>query len=103
MVAFATAWSGIGRESYGPKPMVQAVQQKVDHRRRVQRERLRHEQAAYNGDAQGPTQFRAGADRQRERYSAKQRRHCGHEDWPESFEASFEDGLLSGKPAAALS
>jgi hypothetical protein len=36
----ATMPFGFGRESWGPKPMVQAVQQKVDHRCRVQRECL---------------------------------------------------------------
>ena len=41
-----------------PQPAVQPIEQQIDHRRRVKREDLRHQQAADDGDAERAAQLR---------------------------------------------
>jgi hypothetical protein len=50
------------------KRRVQAIQQQMDHRRHVQGERLRQDQAADDCDAKRTAQLRAGASSDGERY-----------------------------------
>ena len=52
---------------------VQPVEQQVDHRRGVEREHLRHQKPADDGDAERPAQFGAGADGDHQRQRAEHR------------------------------
>src|SRR5882757_10042563 len=71
--------------------MVQTIQQQIDHWRRVQRERLRQDEAADDGYAERTTQFRTGTGGDGERYRAEQCRHGGHQDRTEALETGLED------------
>ncbi len=42
-------------------PLSEAVKAEINHRRRIEREQLAHDQAADDGDAERTAQFRAGA------------------------------------------
>ena len=95
----SAGWSGGGRRRMNVKVAaaelaVQPVKQKIDHRRRVEREHLRHQKAADNGDAERPPQFRARADGNDQRQRAQHGGKRGHQDRPESRKAGLMDGLL---------
>src|SRR5262245_41194142 len=61
-----------------PEPPGEAVEVEVDHGRRVERQHLREEEAAHDGDAEGPPQLRAGARAQSQGPPARARRHGCH-------------------------
>ena len=84
------------------RPPPQPVDQEVNHRRRVQRQYLRHEQAADDGDAERPAQFGAGARGDHQRDAREQRRHRRHQDGPEPRAAGLEDGVRRRQAAVAL-
>ena len=81
---------------------MQPVEQQIDHRRGVERQHLRDDQAADNGDAERPAQLRAGAGGNDQRDRAKQCRHGGHQDRPEAFETGFVDRALRQQAAPPL-
>src|SRR3954465_127920 len=60
----------------------------VNHRRQIQRDQLRHQQAADNGEPEGPARLAAGAVAQSDRQRPEQRRHGRHHDRPEANEAA---------------
>ena len=75
-------------------PVAEAVEIKIDDRRGVEREELREQQAADDGDAERPAQFRAGAVFQGQRQRAEQRGHGGHHDRAETQQAGLVDGFF---------
>ena len=84
------------------QPRSQAVEHQIDHRRGEQRQHLADDQAADDGDAQRPAQFRAGAVAQHQRQRAEQRRHRGHQDRPEAQQAGLMDRLARRLALVAL-
>src|SRR5258707_1279334 len=73
-----------GREFRG-----EPAEEKINHRRRVKRQHLTHDQAADDGDAQRLAQFRTDAVAQRQRQSAEQRGKRGHQNRPETQQAGL--------------
>src|SRR5262245_24385262 len=47
------------RLAFAPEPAVQPVEHEIDHRRRVERQELRDQEAADDGDAERPAQLGA--------------------------------------------
>lgn len=80
-----------GAPSPFPQPEAGAIE--TDDRRRIEREELRHEKAADDGDAHGAAQLRARAVADGERQSAEERRHGRHHDGPEAKKAGFVNRL----------
>ena len=71
-----------------------AVQVGVDHRRDVERQKLRNQKAARHRQAQGTARFRARACAKRDGQRAHQGRHGGHHDRAEAQQASFKNERL---------
>src|SRR6266850_3511573 len=63
-----------------PEDAVDAVKIEVDDRRDVERQELRHAQAADHRDAERLAQLGAGAGAERDRQRAEDRREGGHHD-----------------------
>ena len=63
---------------------LQAIQVEVDDWCREQREQLAQDETAYDGDAQRPAKFGAGAGPQCQRQGTEKGRHCRHKNWPEA-------------------
>ena len=80
----------------------QLVQQQIDHRRGQQRDHLAGDQAADDGDAQRPAQFRAfaEADGQGQRAQAGGQRR--HQDGPEAQQAGLAHRLIRRESARSL-
>ena len=72
----------------------------VDDRRQIQRDQLRDDEAADDGEAERPPRFAAGAVAERDRHRAEQRRHRRHHDRAEADDAAFVDRL--GRRLAVL-
>ncbi len=85
-----------------PESPVQPVEQQVDHRRGVERQRLRHDQPADDGDAERTAQLRARAARDHQRQRAEQRRQRRHHDRPEALEAGLVDRLRRARARACV-
>src|SRR5690349_12488449 len=66
-----------------------AVEIDVNDRRRVKGEHLADDQAADNGDAEGPPELGTNARSERQRQSAEQRRQSGHHDRPKAQQAGL--------------
>ena len=79
---------------------MQAVEQEIDHRRRIERQDLGDRKPADDGHAERPAQLGAGPGRDQERDRAQQRRHGGHQDRAEPVEAGLVDRLIRGQAAA---
>src|ERR1700719_1824042 len=62
----------------------QPIEIEIDHRRRVERQQLRDEQAADDAVAERLTDLGAGAGAEHQRHTAQQSRHGGHEDRAET-------------------
>ena len=77
-----------------PHPRQQASEAEVDDRRRVQRQELAQQQAADDGHAERPAQFRPGAGTERQRQRAQQGGHGRHHDRPIAQPARLTDGFL---------
>ena len=84
------------------KASLEARKHQVDDRRRVEREELRDQQAAYDGDAERAAQFRPGADAHGQRQRAQQRRHGGHHDRPKAQQACLIDRFFRRQSLEAL-
>ena len=61
----------------------------VIHRRDVQRQELRHQQAADDRQPERPARFGARAEPERNRQRADQRAHRRHHDRPEAHQTRF--------------
>src|ERR1035437_9199893 len=72
--------------SHGPREPARAFHIKIEHRRDVESQQLRDYQAAYHGKAQRAARLGAGAETERDRQRAHQRRHGGHHDGPEAHQ-----------------
>src|SRR5437764_7206260 len=66
---------------------------RIDDRREVQSHKLRHDQAADNGEAEWPTRLAAGSEPHRDWQRPEQRGHRCHHDRTETDQASLMDGL----------
>ena len=84
------------------QPQAEFVQIQVDDRRREQRQRLAHDQAAHHGVAERLAQLRTRAAAERQRQRAEQRRHGGHHDRPEAQQAGLADGVVRRQMLLAL-
>src|SRR5258708_7543289 len=69
------------------------IECEINNRRGVKRQQLAENQAADNGDTEGPAQLRANASAERQRQAAEQRGHGGHHDGPRTKQACFIDGV----------
>src|SRR5215469_414655 len=74
----------------------------IDHRRRIKRQPLRHQQPADDRDAERLAQFRATATTKRNRHRAEQRGERRHHDRPEAQQAGLMDRLLRALAFEAL-
>src|SRR6267143_4040959 len=74
-----------------PPALREAVERQVDDGRGEQREELRDEQPAHDGDAERPPQLATHAVPERERQPSQHRRQGGHEDGAEAQEARLVD------------
>src|SRR6187549_168499 len=61
----------------------------IDDRRQIQRDELRNEQAADDGEAQRLARLATGAEAECNRQRTEERRRCGHHDRPEADDAAF--------------
>src|SRR6267378_8499352 len=90
----------------GGAPAVQVFLQsfeiQVDHRRDVQRQELRQQQAPDHRDAQRHARAAPGAEADGDRQAAHQRCHGGHHDRPESHQPGPVDRVLRRKAFLAL-
>src|SRR5262245_14902877 len=77
-----------------PRAPTQTVEGEVHHRRRVEREHLREQEPADDGDAERLAQLRARPRPERQRHAAQQRGHRRHHDGPEAQQTRLVDGLL---------
>src|ERR1041385_7614889 len=86
----------------GSEPARQSIECKINHRSRIERQKLAEEKAADDRDSQRPAQLGAGAASESERDAAKERSHCGHHDRAKAQERCLKDGLDGGLPLVAL-
>src|SRR6266851_1180530 len=80
----------------------QPIEEQINHRRRKQRQHLRHNQPAHNRDAQRPSQLASRARAQRQWETTQQRRHRRHHDRPEPQQTSLIDRLRRRHPLLAF-
>ena len=78
-----------------------AVEIEIDDRRDVQRQELRHAQAADHRDAERLAQLGAGAGAERDRQRAEDRGECRHHDRTEAQQAGVADRGLGAQGRAA--
>src|SRR5580698_7852142 len=78
------------------------VEEEIDNRSGEEREHLRDEQTADDGDAERGAELRAGAAAECERNSAEERGHRGHHDGTEAQKAGLIDGLFGRHALFAL-
>ena len=90
------------RPRHASHPCSEAIQVKINDRRRVERQELREQQAADDGDAQRLAQFRASAVFQGQRQRAEQRRQGGHHDRPKPQQTRLIDGFFRRQTFVAL-
>src|SRR5437879_1229865 len=75
------------------EPELEAVEIEVDDWCGEERQKLAHDEAADDGDAERAAEFSACAAAERERKRAEQRSHGGHEDGTETKQAGFVNGF----------
>src|SRR4029079_906188 len=75
------------RKARSAEPAVQSVEQQIDHRRRVEREHLRDQQSANDGDTERAPKLGAGAYGDHQRQCTEHGGHRGHQDRAETGEA----------------
>ena len=80
----------------------EAVEVKINHGGQVEREELREQQTADDGEAERLPHFGASAEAKGNRQGADQRGHAGHHDRAEADQTGFENGLLRGDIFRAL-
>ena len=81
------------RAARAAAPLSETVEVEINHRRGVEREELREQQAADDRDAERLAQLGAGAAAQHQGQGAEEGRQRGHQDRPEAQQAGLEDGL----------
>src|SRR5580704_3361002 len=74
----------------------------INHRSRVKRQPLRHEEATDNGDTERLPQLGAGALAKGDRHRTEQRGESRHHDRAEAQQARLMDRLLGGLALDAL-
>src|SRR6266850_7758064 len=94
-------WAGLGLVGPG-EPSLQPLEIEVDHRRDVEGEHLRQQEAADHGEAERLARAAAGAEADGDRQASHQRCHGGHHDGPEARQARLVDGLLRRHALGAL-
>src|SRR5690349_2930007 len=77
-----------------PPPMLQAIHIQVNNRRCVKREKLADDEATDDSNAKRAPQLSPGTMPKRQRYSAQQGRHGGHQNGPEPQKTSLINGIL---------
>ena len=82
--------------------MACGLQIDVNHRRDVERQKLRNNQSAFHSQTERAPCFPARTEAECDRQTAHQRRHGGHHDRPETDNAGFENGLARGHTRIAL-
>ena len=99
----------VGAPSLGGKPVgknrfygANDPRRNIDHRRDKERDRLREHQAADHRQAQRLAQLGAGAEAERNRQRAHQRRQRGHHDRPETQDAGLADRVRRRHALVAL-
>src|SRR3954470_18758834 len=95
-------WANLGLVA-PREPNLQPLEIEVDHRRDVEGEHLRQQQASDYGEAERLARAAAGAEADGDRQGSHQGRHGGHHDRPEACQAGLVDRLLRRHAAAALS
>src|SRR5579859_3850582 len=83
-----------------PKP--ELVESEIDDRGGVERQKLAHDEAADDADAERAAKFGAGAGAESERKSAEEGGHGGHQDGAEAQHAGLEDGVFGAFAAFAF-
>ena len=78
---------------------LEPFQRQVNHRRDIERDELRNNQAADDDQTERTARRTISAKAQRERQRAHQRGERGHDDGPETFDARFVNG---GAPIVAF-
>src|SRR5258705_580936 len=78
------------------------VESEINDRSGVERKKLAHDEAADDADAEGAAKFGTGAGAERQRESAKEGSHGGHQDGAEAQHARFEDGVFGAFAAFAF-
>src|SRR3984957_577423 len=86
--------------SQQPKP--EPIEREINDRRCIEREKLTHDKSAHDGNAKRAAQFGTGARSERQRQSAKERGHGGHENRTKSQHAGFEYGVFGAFAGFAL-
>src|SRR6476660_10098508 len=86
-------WAGLGLVAPG-EPGLQPLEIEVDHRRDVEGEHLRQQEAPDHGESERHARAASGAEAYRDRQAAHQGRHGGHPDGTEARDARLVDGLL---------
>src|SRR3546814_16646421 len=69
----------------------------IERRRDVERQQLRGQQTTDDGNAERLARFGTGAEAERDRQRAENRRERGHHHRPETYRAGFEDRTVSGQ------
>src|SRR5215475_12296285 len=80
----------------------EAVEVEIHHGRGVEREHLGEDEAANDGDAEGPAQLGARARAEGEGQAAEERGHGRHHDGSEAKETGLVDGLRGRLALLAL-
>ena len=88
-------------EDLARQALLQPLHVDVEHRRDVERQRLRDEQAADDREAERPPRLGAGAPAERDRQRAHQRGHRRHHDRPEADETRLVDRVGGAEIALA--
>ena len=78
------------------------VESEIDDGRGVERQKLAHDEAADDADAERAAKFGAGAAAEGERERAEEGGHGGHQDGAEAQHAGFEDGFFGAFAAFAF-
>src|SRR5882724_13006207 len=78
------------------------VEREIDDGRGVESQKLAHDEAADDADAQRATKLGTGAGAEGEWKRAEQGGHGGHQDGAEAQHAGFEDGVFGAFPAFAF-
>src|SRR5690606_22080711 len=82
--------------------MTQAIEEQVDHGRAVQGQHLAEQQAANNGQAQRLAHFGAFGSAQQQRQGAEYCGQRGHQNGPETLQASAADRVFRTQTFSAL-
>ena len=84
------------------RPVTQAVEVQIDHRRGVEGQQLAADQATDDGNAQRTAQLSIAADTEQQRQGAEQGRQAGHHDRPKTHDAGLQNRLARAHTEVTL-